>query len=99
MKKTLLLVLFSASSAAAEVLIPIGGDQVHIDTVTAIVGGISLGLAAVMFVLNGFKWITADDPQDRLEARKALTIILVAILMLMLAAAFVNMFYSIPTGY
>lgn len=100
--KALASVLFFISSAilaAAETLIPIGTDQFHVDTVTAIIMGIAVGLAAVMAALNGFKWITSDDAQDRLEAKKALIIILVALLMLMLAGILVSVFYSIPTGY
>jgi multisubunit Na+/H+ antiporter MnhB subunit len=86
----------SAVLAAAETMIPIGTDQFHVDTVTAIITGIAVGLAAVMAVLNAFKWITSDDAQDRLEAKKALIIILVALLMLMLAGALVGLFFD-PT--
>ena len=95
----LLLALSFVYTASAETIIPIGTDQVHVDTVTLIIGGIATGLAAVMLVLNGIKWITADDAQDRLEAKKAIIIILVALLMLVLAQFLVAMFFSMPTGY
>ena len=95
----LFVALFFVYSAAAETVIPIGTDAAHVDTVTLIIGGIATGLAAVMLVLNGIKWITADDAQDRLEAKKAIIIILVALLMLVLAQFLVAMFFSMPTGY
>jgi type IV secretory pathway VirB2 component (pilin) len=85
--------------AAAQDIIPIGMKQSNIDTLKDIIFGVSVGVAVLMIVLNGLKWMTSDDEGDRAEAKTAMIYAGVALLILMLAGALVGLMFSAPGGY
>lgn len=50
---------------------------------------VAAAMGVLMISIQGLKWITSDNPQDRAEAKKGLIYILVGLLVVALAAQIV----------
>ena len=101
MKKFLFLFFLLIAETNAQNIIPISISNDPIDSLTTIIYGISVGIAVLMLMLNGIKWMLADGDQDRFEARQAIIYIGVALALLMVAGLLVSLFFgaAAPTGY
>jgi|GEM_PF-3582002 len=95
---SLFVILFFIHYASADI-IPIAIKEAKIEDITNIIYAISGGIATVMIILHGFKWMTSDNDQDRMMARTGIIHVLLALMIIMLAAALVNLLFKPPTGY
>jgi hypothetical protein len=58
--------------------------------VILILQSIAVGLATLMLVVNGFKWMTADDAQGRIDARRGVYYVFIGLAVVIIAFALVN---------
>lgn len=61
--------------------------------VILILQSIAAGLAVLMLAVNGFKWMTADDAQGRIDARRGVFYIFIGLALVIIAFALVNYLY------
>lgn len=59
-----------------------------------IVYGIAAGIAALMIILHGFKWLISEEPAERKEARERIIYTLYGVIIIIIAVALVNTIYS-----
>ncbi len=59
-----------------------------------IVYGIAAGIAALMIILHGFKWLISEEPAERKEAKERIIYVLYGLIIIIIAVALVNTIYS-----
>ncbi len=59
-----------------------------------IVYEIAAGIAALMIILHGFKWLISEEPAERKEARERIIYTLYGVIIIIIAVALVNTIYS-----
>ena len=74
---------------AANILETVGG-------LNNLVYGIAAGLAALMITLHAVRWKTADNPNDREEAKRGMINVILALILIMVAGAVISAIYVKP---
>lgn len=74
---------------AADILETVGG-------LNNLIYGIAAGLAALMITLHAIRWKTADNPNDREEAKRGIINVILALLLIMVAGAVISVIYVKP---
>jgi len=59
--------------------------------ITGIIYYIAGIIAAIMFVISGYKFITSDNPEDRTEAKKGFMFVILALIIIIIAESLVNL--------
>ena len=85
----LILFLFLSPQVHAAILDTIGG-------VNTLLYGIAAGIAALMITMHAVKWKTADNPNDREEAKRGMINVILALILIMIAAALVSVLFVKP---
>ena len=85
----LILFLFLSVQVHAAILDTIGG-------VNTLLYGIAAGIAALMITMHAVKWKTADNPNDREEAKRGMINVILALILIMIAAALVSVLFVKP---
>lgn len=80
-------------------VIPIELTKSSVQEITLIISAAALGLALLMLVLHGIRWITAENPEDIRQAKEGIIHVIAGILIVLTAAALVSMFYSMKPTY
>ena len=62
--------------------------------ITEIIYYIAGIIAAIMFVISGYKFITSDNPEDRTEAKKGFMFVILALIIIIIAEPLVNLLMS-----
>ena len=76
--------------------------QVHaaiLDTISGVntlLYGIAAGIAALMIAMHAVKWKTADNPNDREEAKRGMINVILALILIMIAATLVSVLFVKP---
>jgi len=91
-----LLIALSEMSVGAHI-IPVGLRDATIQDIITIFYGITVAVAVVMMAFHGIKWMTADNDEDRKQAREGVIHILLGLLFILIAAALVDMVYRRPS--
>jgi len=85
----LILFLFLSPQVHAAILDTIGG-------VNTLLYGIAAGIAALMITMHAVKWKTADNPNDREEAKRGMINVILALILIMIAATLVSVLFVKP---
>lgn len=93
MKRYLIITLlfYLSMQTYAEIFDTIGG-------VNNILYGIAAGIATLMITMHAVKWKTADNPNDREEAKKGIMSVILAIILIIVAATLVTLLFRKPPG-
>lgn len=91
-----LLVFFSQSVAGADI-IPIGLKEASIEEWITLFYAITVAAAVLMIMFHGIKWITADNDEDRKQAKEGIKNVFLGLVFILLAAALVDMAYTQPS--
>ena len=62
-------------------------------TIILILESIAAGMAVLMLVINGLKWMTADDYQSRDDAKKGIYYVFIGLALVIISSALVNYLY------
>ncbi|RLI89976.1 MAG: hypothetical protein DRO62_00395 [Candidatus Altiarchaeales archaeon] len=92
----LLLIILSNTAVGAHIL-PIGLRETTIQDIITVFYGITAATGVVMIIFHGIKWITADNDEDRKQAREGVIHVLLGLLFILIAAALVDMVYRRPS--
>ncbi len=84
-------------TVSGQSIIPLGIKKASIEDITTLFYGITAATAVVMIIFHGLKWITADDDNDRKQAREGIIHVLLGLLFIIIAAALVDMVYTKPS--
>jgi heme O synthase-like polyprenyltransferase len=85
----LILFFFLSQQAYAGILETIGG-------INTLLYGIAAGIAALMITMHAVKWKTADNPNDREEAKRGIINVILALILIMIAATIVRLLFIKP---
>jgi type IV secretory pathway VirB2 component (pilin) len=91
-----LCIVFSRVVAGASI-IPVGLREATINDIITLFYGITVSVAVVMIILHGFKWMTADNEEDRKEAKAGIIHVFLGLVFILIAAALVEMIYTRPS--
>ena len=86
---TLIFFSFACPVHAADILETVGG-------LNNLVYGIAAGLAALMITLHAIRFKTADNPNDREEAKRGIINVILALLLIIVAGAVISVIYVKP---
>jgi hypothetical protein len=89
--KGLMIIIFSIATqvGAADIIETVGG-------LNNLAYGIAAGLAALMITLHAIRWKTADNPNDREEAKRGIINVILALILIMVAGAVISAIYVKP---
>jgi cytochrome bd-type quinol oxidase subunit 2 len=91
-----LVIAFSQLVAGADI-IPFGLKEASIEDWINLFYAITVAVAVLMMILHGIKWITADNDEDRKQAKQGIKNVFLGLVFILLAAALVDMAYSRPS--
>ena len=84
-----IIVCAACPAHAADILETVGG-------LNNLVYGIAAGLAALMITLHAIRFKTADNPNDREEAKRGIINVILALLLIIVAGAVISVIYVKP---
>lgn len=86
-----------SNTAAALNIIPVGLREATIQDIVTIFYGITAAAGVLMIVFQGIKWITSDNDEDRKQAKQGIIHVIAGLLLILIAAALVEMVYTKPS--
>ncbi len=98
-KKTAVFLVGLSGSVVAQNVLPISLREADINDWVLVISTVSVAIAVLMLIFFGLKWMTADGPDDRREAKEGIKNVLYGLLILIIAAAIVTFMDSIRPHY
>jgi len=92
-KLALLFLLIILSSGCVDLV----GSFFTIADMEAALFNLATAVGALMLAIQGLRWLVSDTPETRDDARKAITYILMALILATVANDLVDAMYVVPT--